>query len=184
MTQYNGRPFGDGFFNDSPMKTIVFARHAKSDWTRDLPDRKRPLNPRGLKDAPMMGRLLRAYEFQPDAILSSPAVRALTTAELVAQELEQAPAIDVREEIYDGGPGGILGLIQELPENIHSVMVFGHNPTTETLIQFCLQMRSGVTVPTGGMACIEFAGRCAQLNPALSSLQWFLIPKLVKRFEK
>ena len=68
------------------MKTIVIARHAKSDWATGLSDHDRPLNARGKLDAPRMGQALNELGFQPDLIISSSAVRARTTAEIVAKE--------------------------------------------------------------------------------------------------
>ena len=166
------------------MKTIVFARHAKSDWSQSLPDRQRPLNARGLKDAPMMGRLLKAYDFSPDLILSSPATRARTTAEMVASAMDYQGPFEIHEDIYESGPGAVTGVLQELSDVFDTVMVFGHNPTTEALIAYFLQMRGGVTVPTAGMACIEVTcNQWRQLSPIFSHLKWFLIPKLVKQFK-
>ena len=67
------------------MKLLLILRHAKSSWKDpDLDDHDRPLNKRGRRDAPRMGRLLRKEDLLPDLILSSTAVRARMTAEMVA----------------------------------------------------------------------------------------------------
>lgn len=166
------------------MKTIVLVRHAKSDWSTDSPDRDRPLNQRGKADAPMMGRLLAAYEFRPDFVLSSPALRARTTARLVTEAMGTPPPLLIKDEIYEEGPGKIIGLLQDLPDEHDSVMVFGHNPTTELIATYLLRMHGGITMPTAGMICIEM--NCAhwnQISPLISNLKWFLIPKLVKKFK-
>ena len=132
----------------------------------------------------MMGRLLAAYGFQPDIVLSSPAVRAKTTAQAVLANLPSRPAIQIENEIYEGGPGSVVGLIQGLPDSHESVMVFGHNPTTEHIASYLLQMRGGIVVPTCGMVCIEMTvNRWSQVSPLFSNLKWFLIPKLVKKFK-
>lgn len=166
------------------MKTIVLARHAKSDWTQGLPDRERPLNHRGTADAPMMGKLLAAYGFQPDIVLSSPATRAKTTAQMVVQQLPSPPRIQIEDQIYHDGPGTIIGLIQDLPDEHDSVMLFGHNPTTEHIASYLLQMRGGIVVPTCGMVCIEMScNKWKQISPLFGNLKWFLIPKLVKKFK-
>ena len=163
------------------MKTIVFARHAKSDWGQGLPDRQRPLNARGLKDAPKMGRFLSAYQFAPDLILSSPANRARTTAQLVAQELGYEKELQIEEGIYESSHGSVLGIVQDLPNQVSTAMVFGHNPTTENLLSFLLQMRSGITVPTCGMACLEIHTDSWQnLSPLQTQLKWFIIPRMFK----
>ncbi len=165
------------------MKTLVLARHSKSDWNLGLPDFSRPLNPRGEEDAPRMGKLLRSYRFQPDLIVSSPANRAQSTARLIAEKLEYQGTIQLEEGIYGGGHGAVLDIIQGLPDETKTVMLFGHNPTTENLISFLLQMRAGIKVPTCGMACLDLnIDSWSQLNPLSVQMRWFLIPKLIKRF--
>jgi hypothetical protein len=70
------------------MKTLFLVRHAKSSWEYTaLPDKDRPLNDRGKRDAPKMGKRLAKRDVKPDLILSSPARRALTTAEIIAKKL-------------------------------------------------------------------------------------------------
>ena len=166
------------------MKTIVLARHAKSDWSIGLPDIERPLNKRGLEDAPRMGSLLQSYEFAPDLIVSSPATRARTTAELVANELDYTSEIKIEKNIYASSYGAVYSIIQDLPDDKDTVMLFGHNPTTEDLVKFLLQMRASIVVPTCGMICIDFhIGSWADVNPMMGQLRWFLIPRLIKRFK-
>ena len=71
------------------MKTLFLIRHAKSSWDDTaLPDKDRPLADRGRRDAPKMGKRLAKRDVKPDLILSSPARRALTTAEIVAKKLD------------------------------------------------------------------------------------------------
>ena len=71
------------------MKTLFLIRHAKSSWDDTaLPDKDRPLGDRGRRDAPKMGKRLAKRDVKPDLILSSPARRALTTAEIVAKKLD------------------------------------------------------------------------------------------------
>ncbi len=83
------------------MKTLLILRHAKSSWKDDnLPDRERPLNKRGQEDAPKMGALLRKHDLLPDLVLSSPAQRARSTAELVIDESGYEGKAEYREELY------------------------------------------------------------------------------------
>src|SRR5436189_490239 len=71
------------------MKTLFLIRHAKSSWDDTaLPDKDRPLNDRGKRDALKMGKRLAKRDVKPDLILSSPARRALRTAEVVAKKLD------------------------------------------------------------------------------------------------
>jgi phosphohistidine phosphatase len=112
------------------MKRLTLVRHSKSDWS--LPgqqDWDRALNKRGQRDAPEMARRLRARKLKPDVILSSPAVRALATATIMARELK-VPASSVRqdERLYLAAPADMLTVIRELGGSARHLMVFGHNP--------------------------------------------------------
>lgn len=113
------------------MKTVYLVRHAKSSWDYpDLRDDERPLNEKGLHDAPLMAKLLRNKGVQPDALISSPAVRALTTAIFFKNELDMdGEDVLIRDEIYEAMSRQIPSLIQMLPEDFDTVMLFGHNPT-------------------------------------------------------
>ena len=112
------------------MKTLFLVRHAKS--SRDppgLPDEDRPLAGRGERDAPQMGRRLAKRDVEPDLILSSPASRALATAKLFAAKLHYKPKrIVVDRRLYPGRLEELLTMIEELDDELDSVMLFGHNP--------------------------------------------------------
>jgi phosphohistidine phosphatase len=112
------------------VRRLTLVRHAKSDWS--LPgqnDWDRPLNKRGQRDAPDMARRLRARRLRPDLILSSPAVRALTTATVFARELKVPAAQVVQDErLYLASPADLLAAIRELGGEARHLMVFGHNP--------------------------------------------------------
>jgi phosphohistidine phosphatase len=112
------------------MKRLTLVRHAKSDWS--LPgqnDWDRPLNKRGQRDAPEMARRLRSRRLKPDLILASPAVRALTTATVMARELKVSAAHVVQDErLYLAAPVDLLTVIRELGGTSKHLMVFGHNP--------------------------------------------------------
>ena len=90
------------------MKTLFLIRHAKSSWDDTaLPDKDRPLNDRGKRDAPKMGKRLAKRDVKPDLILSSPAKRALTTAEIIAKKLDyKLKDIVVDDRLYAGAAAG------------------------------------------------------------------------------
>ena len=113
------------------MKHLWLVRHAKSSWKDpSLGDFHRPLNKRGLSDAPEMGRRLAAGPARPELLVSSPAVRAKTTAEYIAAALEY-PAEDIRweERIYHASTLELIRLLRQMVDDIESAMFFGHNPT-------------------------------------------------------
>lgn len=113
------------------MKTVYLIRHAKSSWDYpSLRDEERPLNDRGLRDAPFMAKLLHKKKVQPDAIVSSPAIRALMTATYFKFELGlEGEDVIIRDEIYESMPSTLLHLVQRLPEDLDTILLFGHNPT-------------------------------------------------------
>jgi len=117
------------------MKTVYFVRHAKSSW-KDLTlrDKDRPLNKRGKRDAPFMANLMKEKGVQVDAIISSPANRAYTTACHFAAALGvEELSIHKEEDIYEAYDTAVLEIIQELPNNYHTIFVFGHNPSFTSL---------------------------------------------------
>lgn len=138
------------------MKRIYLVRHAKSSWDNsDLRDIERPLNERGLKDAPFMGKLLRSKGVQPDLMVSSPAIRALSTAGYFKIALGvEGEDFWIRDEIYESLATTIFQLIQRLPESCDSVMLFGHNPTfTDVANMFSKSYIDNI--PTCGVVCIQ-----------------------------
>jgi len=112
------------------MKRLTLVRHAKSDWS--LPDQQdwdRTLNKRGMLDAPEMARRLRERRLKPTLIISSPAVRALSTASIMARELKIAPSLVLQDErLYLAAPSALLAVVRELGDDENHLMVFGHNP--------------------------------------------------------
>lgn len=134
------------------MKTIVFVRHAKSSWTDfRLSDFERPLDERGIKDAPKMALKLKSFVY-PELIISSPANRALTTANVFA-ELFQCP-VQKDRNLYHGFPENYLEAINEVPENVHCIALFGHNPGLTILAN---SIQSGCTdnLPTCGVVIVS-----------------------------
>ncbi len=107
------------------MIRLALVRHAKSDWGHpQLDDHDRPLNDRGLRDAPVMARRLSQSGFRPEAILSSTALRARTTAGFFGDEFDLAVSLD--PELY-GAPASVL-LRTAAGSGASSVMVVAHDP--------------------------------------------------------
>lgn len=117
------------------MKTLYLVRHAKS--SRDdpsVPDRKRPLNDRGERDAPKMGERLADKGVKPDLILSSPALRALATAQIIARKLDYKIKDIVEDErLYASTADELLEVVHEIDDKQKRVMLFGHNPELTAL---------------------------------------------------
>lgn len=118
------------------MKTLLLMRHAKSSWKESkLDDKERPLNKRGRSDAPMMGQILIDRELIPQRILSSSALRARQTAEVVKESAGYQGDVTYLDQLYMAEAEGYIAVLRELPDEVERVMLIGHNPGLETLLQ-------------------------------------------------
>jgi len=128
-------------------------RHAKSSWKHtELDDHDRPLAKRGKRDAPRMGQLMRQEELLPDLILSSTAVRARATAEIVAEESGYEGEVVCHQDLYAFDPEPYLEVLADLPDDFQRVMVVGHNPAMEELTT--LLTGEAVPLPTAALALL------------------------------
>jgi len=118
------------------MKTVLLMRHAKSSWKhKKIQDIERPLNARGEKEAPEMGRLLLKKDILPDLIVSSPALRARTTAELVAKKCHYEKDILYIDKLYMAEAPEILNNLNTLSDEVTQVLLIAHNPGVEYTLQ-------------------------------------------------
>jgi len=150
------------------VKRLTLIRHAKSSWDDlSLSDAERPLNRRGQTDAPGMGNRLKAMGFQPDLMISSPAVRASTTAEIIASAINYPVSEIVYERVlYLAGVDQLLDVIAAQADSVQHLALFGHNPG---FTDFANALAPGVTdnVPTTGVVSVT-----------LDSDDWALYAKL------
>jgi len=167
------------------MKQIYFVRHAKSSWDHPgLADESRPLNDKGLRDAPKMGQFLHNQGLMPDAMISSPALRALTTAQLIAKELGfNSQNIEVQPLLYTFTMQvePLLDFILLLPNQYQTVMLFGHNPTFSELASRFSNYSFKDEVPTCSVVAFEI--QTTDWKKALSAptnLLLYVYPKLLK----
>jgi len=138
------------------MKTLLILRHAKSAWDESgVPDHDRPLNKRGKRDAPRMGRVLRDEDLVPDLILSSTAKRARRTAQLAAEACGYEGEIEVDEGLYLAGPEDYLEALHGVPDQMERVMLVGHNPGLEELLEALTG--EAQALPTAALAEIELS---------------------------
>ena len=161
------------------MKNLYLMRHAKSSWDfDDLSDHDRPLDNRGRKDAPLMGRELVSREVTIDLLMSSTAVRALTTATLVARELEyDTDKIATEEEIYKADKQELLNIITSIPNQFASVMLIGHNNTITELANL-LSPDLIPEIPTAGVVALSFeCSTWREISKENGTLQFFDYPK-------
>jgi phosphohistidine phosphatase len=161
------------------MKVVYFVRHAKSSWADpSLKDFDRPLNKRGLRDAPFMGKLMNAKAGPADLLLSSPAVRARTTAEYFAHALGiDKENITLEAGIYEAFPAELINILQKLDDELQTVMLFGHNPAL-TSIANLFSEEPIANVPTCGVFKVEATvARWEAFNESVGRLTEFHYPK-------
>jgi phosphohistidine phosphatase len=129
------------------MRYLYLLRHAKSDWSNPLlPDIERPLNPRGLKNAPFMAGLLAKQSILPSLMLCSSALRTRQTAAFFSAALPQLQT-HYAPELYLANPLAILEQIKKVEGNHNAIMICGHNPGLTDLINL-LQTQNIGRLPT------------------------------------
>jgi len=161
------------------MKRLILLRHAKAEkeGPRGGGDAARPLAPRGVADAGALGRTLALAATRIDAIVASPARRALETARLVARELDYPwDAIRVEPAAYLADPDTLLRLVQDRGEDAQCLLLVGHNPGITELAHL-LARRFAEELPTCGAVAIDCAvDTWGGVRPGCGSLRWYEPP--------
>jgi phosphohistidine phosphatase len=141
---------------DSPVKTLIVLRHGKSDWSGGEPDRQRPLAKRGRRQVPEAGAWLAANHPDIELAVVSPAERTRSTWALAAAELDRPPDVLVDERVYAAWGRTLHAVVTELPDDVDTVVLVGHNPGVEDLVQELTG--DWVPMPTSAIAVIEWNG--------------------------
>ena len=167
-----------------PRKQLFVLRHAKSSWDdSSLADFDRPLAPRGLKTAPLMGREVARRGWLPDLALVSPALRARDTWRLVAQELPKHVPAQFAEELYEAAAGVILARVRQA--KVTNLLVIGHNPGLQHFVLRLAGAGSDESVftkieakfATAALARFTLDGDWANLDFGGARLTHYLRPK-------
>lgn len=160
------------------MKTVIFIRHSKSSHTIEaLADIHRPLNDRGYKDAQLVADALKNQKLKPQVIISSPAVRAISTALVFAQHLQvKYTNVQINESLYESGKAKIISLIKSFNNKLDCIILVGHNPDFEDTINSLIKTKIE-KYPTTGVAIIEFKiTDWNDINQSKSNLTKLLLP--------
>lgn len=161
------------------MKTLFLIRHAKSSWADlEMKDFDRPLNERGKKNAPFMGKWLAKEKIHPDLIISSPAKRAITTARKIAKEIEYPKdKILQNKNIYEANVNTLLQLVNQIDNQNQIVFLFGHNPGFTDFLNY-LTGENISNIPTCGITQINFEiNDWKEVSKDLGTLIRFEYPK-------
>ncbi len=161
------------------MLRLTLVRHAKSSWADPgMRDFERPLNARGARDAPVMALRLSELKRLPDHLVSSPALRAITTAGVFAERLG-VPAESIRLEprIYDASAETLVEVVRELDPKARHAMLFGHNPGFSELSRW-LATSPFYDMPTCAIASLELQiSDWKELGAGCGRLAHYLFPK-------
>ena len=175
---------------ESADRTLVLLRHAKSAWP-DVPDHERPLAGRGRKDAPVMGRWLRAAGHVPDRVLCSTARRARETWELAQPALGASPPVSFEDQVYGASAQQLLELVHQAPRAATTLLIVGHDPGIPGLafmlagpaapgshaVPRSTVDRMRAKFPTAAVAVLELTGNWDQLDPGAAWLTRFVTPR-------
>lgn len=143
----------DTFLNNINMKKLLLIRHAKATHQPGYVDFERPLKPSGLQDAAIMAGRLKEHNIVPQILVSSPALRTLATANVIAQHMGLAKAKEIKN-IYDANTDELVDVIMQLDDQYNFIGLVGHNPAIEqVLYSLSGQPRN---VPPGAVGLIEF----------------------------
>jgi phosphohistidine phosphatase len=166
------------------VKRLYLLRHAKSSWDDPgLPDRERPLAPRGRKAAKAMADHLRHERVRPGLVLCSSASRTRETLERIAPALGEEAQIEVEDDLYGASASQLLTRLRRVPDSVASVLVIGHNPGLQELALTLAAAgdelpRLREKLPTGGLAVIELRRLTwSGLQPGDGELVGLVLPR-------
>ena len=166
-----------GIPSNAMSRELLILRHAKSAWDTDAAtDFERPLAKRGKKASPRVGRFLFQQDLVPDFVVSSPAMRARQTVIAVCGQMDIGPdQIIWDDRIYGGWTASIVNVLMDCPNDARRVLIAGHNPGLETLLQYLCHHRipippDGKLLPTAAVAYLQIDSEWSNLDSDVAHL--------------
>lgn len=160
------------------MKTIYIVRHAKAeDDSASGRDFDRALTGKGIRTAEKMGKRLARRHLLPDIIITSPAQRALQTAQIIGKTIKYPGEIIQNKTIYNSMASSLIDIIKNTEKNIQSLMLVGHNPSLTDLVNyFC---PSGIeNLPKAAVAAVKISENdWGKITQRCGKLLFFDFPK-------
>jgi phosphohistidine phosphatase len=169
------------------MKRLYLLRHAKSSWDDPtLADHDRPLAPRGRRAAKVMAEHLRREGIAPELVLCSPSRRTRQTLKRLAPGLGKNADVLIEPELYAASAAALLEVLHEVPGELESVMLIGHNPGIQDLALSLAGTGSEIPrlrgkFPTAALTTLELSGTWRELAPGSAELVSFVKPKELSR---
>jgi phosphohistidine phosphatase len=173
-------------------KRLFVLRHAKSSWDNPgLEDHERPLAPRGQRACVVMAEHIRATGIAPDLVLCSSARRTRETLERVDPPGERV----IEPALYSASTDQVIARLRQVPDDVGSVMLVGHNPASQVLVLRLSHRDRGAAAsperaaverkfPTGALATLTFDGSWSDLAPGGALLTEFLTPRELSEAER
>ena len=167
------------------MHQLFVFRHAKSSWNNAYQaDFDRPLAPRGLQAAAAMADHVASLDPPPALVLCSTARRAQETIEPLRDRLPAGTEVRLEDDLYGADVPDLLVRLRQVPDDVPSVMIVGHNPGLEDLVRSLgregdadLIARVRTKFPTAALATLTLDGSWKQLGSgAPARLEGFVVP--------
>ncbi len=164
-------------------RTLILLRHGKSDWSTDDDDFDRPLKKRGKNASAVAGEWLSHHKFTPDYVISSPARRALQTAEIACKAMGiKKKSIFRQRHIYLATAEELLHVLADCPQQAQRVMLVGHNPGMEDLLYLLVNGNitipdDGKIMPTATLAVLEMPDDWQKLASGAANLEFLIRPR-------
>jgi phosphohistidine phosphatase len=165
------------------MKQLFLLRHAKSSWDDPtLADHNRPLARRGRRAAKVMAKHLGRKGIAPELVLCSPSRRTRETLARIEPGLGESADVRIDSELYAASAAALLEVLHEVPDEVESVMLIGHNPGIQDLALSLARSgsesaRVRTKFPTAALVTLEFNGGWRELAPGSAELVSFVKPK-------
>lgn len=139
-------------------RQLILVRHAKAGWGHGITtDFDRELTPSGCRDAAALGMRLLPLIPRPDAIVTSPAPRALTTATLLSAAWPDAPPLTIEADLYDAPLGGPAACVSDFDDAWNTVILVGHNPSISHCADWLIGEPTVLELPTAGVVLLKLA---------------------------
>jgi len=164
-------------------RTLILLRHGKSDWNSGEEDFDRPLKKRGKNASSQVGKWLNTHSQKPDFVISSPARRAMQTAEITCSAMNiSRKSIYKRKHIYLATPEDLLYVLEDCPREAKRVMMVGHNPGLEDLLYYLVNGRltipeDGKIMPTATLAILDMPEDWAKIETGAANLEFLVRPR-------